>query len=252
MAWIEDQLALMTRLETAAAEPLAELLTTAARSTLAEFLQTRLIAQPDPRSIPALKKELRKIWLSSIEGMAGLFAAEFADGFPAQQKSFATDLLETFAGQLRPQTAEQILNTTQSQIRDLISGGLAGGEAADLVYSDLLRKLPDYSFIRALLISRTEIHAATQFASWQMARRSLVRLDKVWHTVLDERTRDFSRSSEFSHRQMHDVRRPLTEYFSVPRLGGGAEQLMFPGDPTGSAGNVINCRCIQTYVRASA
>lgn len=250
MAWIDEQLALMTRLEEAATKPLADLLTAGAISLLREFRQTRLIAQPEPGFLREIRAELRNVWAAAIQGATDLFAAEFRDGFPAEQKSLATDILELFATRLRPQTAEQILTTSQSQIRDLISGGLASGDAADLVYADLVERLPELSGVRTLLISRTEIHAATQFASWQMARRSLVKLDKIWHTVLDDRTRDFP-SSDFSHRLMHGVRRPLTEFFSVPRFGG-TEQLMFPGDPAGSAGNVINCRCIQTYVRASA
>lgn len=49
--------------------------------------------------------------------------------------------------------------------------------------------------------------------------------------LADDRTR-------LAHRLANGQKRPL----GVPFLVGG-EELFFPGDPTGSAGNVINCRC---------
>jgi hypothetical protein len=36
---------------------------------------------------------------------------------------------------------------------------------------------------------------------------------------------------------------PIDEPFIV-----SGEELMYPGDPSGSAGNVINCRCAIGYV----
>lgn len=51
---------------------------------------------------------------------------------------------------------------------------------------------------------------------------------KQWDAVLDGRTRD-------SHRRVDGEIRELEEKFS--------NGLMFPGDPSGSAAEVINCRC---------
>lgn len=51
---------------------------------------------------------------------------------------------------------------------------------------------------------------------------------KQWDTVLDGKTRD-------SHRRVDGEIRELDEKFS--------NSLMFPGDPSGDAGEVINCRC---------
>lgn len=51
---------------------------------------------------------------------------------------------------------------------------------------------------------------------------------KQWDAVLDGRTRD-------SHRRVDGEIRELDEKFS--------NGLMFPGDPSGSAAEVINCRC---------
>jgi hypothetical protein len=60
---------------------------------------------------------------------------------------------------------------------------------------------------------------------------------------LDNETRD-------SHEKMaeHDAI-PLNESFDVGLRAGGTEKLMYPGDPEGSAENVINCRCVIGYKR---
>jgi hypothetical protein len=71
-------------------------------------------------------------------------------------------------------------------------------------------------------------------------------LDKIWISATDNRTRKLPQN-KFDHYAMNGVRIPKNEYFEVPTLGG-SEKLEFAGDPKGSAGNVINCRCANTLV----
>lgn len=61
---------------------------------------------------------------------------------------------------------------------------------------------------------------------------------KMWLAVDDTRTRP-------SHRAAEGQRVPLDQPFSV-----GLAQLMFPGDPTGPANEVISCRCTMLLVGA--
>lgn len=56
-------------------------------------------------------------------------------------------------------------------------------------------------------------------------------LTKRWDTVMDNRER-------LEHRDANNDVQPLSQPFIV-----GGEPLLFPGDPTGSPWNVINCRC---------
>ena len=67
-------------------------------------------------------------------------------------------------------------------------------------------------------------------------------MDKVWVSSIDNRTRRRP-EDEFDHVEMNGVRVPLSEPFIV-----GGEEMMFPGDPKGSAGNTINCRCTVAQV----
>lgn len=74
------------------------------------------------------------------------------------------------------------------------------------------------------------------FASDQTARSLAgdvgVQLEKAWVFVSDERTRE-------DHAAMDSGDYiPLDEDFDV-----GGEAMEYPGDPSGSAENVINCRC---------
>lgn len=147
-------------------------------------------------------------------------------------------------------TAAQINNTTERQIEALISGGLRRGEAQQTVMQSVLDRLPEIANLRAMLITGTDIHAATQFASQRAAEATGQLTKKSWHSTPDNRTRDFGISgkiSQFNHRVMHGDSVPLTQSFLVPTKFGGVEGLYFPGDPNGSPGNVINCRCVQTY-----
>ena len=54
---------------------------------------------------------------------------------------------------------------------------------------------------------------------------------KIWVATLDGNTRD-------AHAGADGQEVPIDMPFNV-----GGEALMFPGDPNGSAENVINCRC---------
>lgn len=254
MAARERFLDLMDRLERQFAPQVTDLLEKDMLALTDAFRLTRLSAAGLPDAPRELSSILRSLWASSITEASSAFIDEYREGFPSSTKAAdIPGLIESYIQNLRPQVASQILETSRTQVRDLMTGGLASGESADAVYRTLLEKIPSLSETRGILISRTEIHAATQFAAWQLARRSSIPLVKVWSSVSDERTRDFGelgKISAFNHRTMDGVRADLNDVFLVPRIIGGYEALMFPGDPRGSASNIINCRCIQLYERA--
>lgn len=84
---------------------------------------------------------------------------------------------------------------------------------------------------RARTIARTEIGAAQNAASLEIARERGLRLRKRWVAIGDERTRP-------GHAEADGQERDLDEPFDV-----AGEALMHPGDPKGRPGNIINCRC---------
>jgi len=89
---------------------------------------------------------------------------------------------------------------------------------------------------RSNLISRTETHRIASFANEQVAINMNIRgTEKEWVAILDERTR-------IAHSYAAGQKVPLEQSFIV-----GGEKLKYPGDPAGSAGNTINCRCAVIY-----
>ena len=91
------------------------------------------------------------------------------------------------------------------------------------------------------------------YASQEVARTSIAPLNKRWISVFDYRTRDFGEGDgivdEFNHRVMNEVTVGPDQLFEVPGKNGIAELMTGPGDPGGSPGNVINCRCALVYRR---
>lgn len=82
-------------------------------------------------------------------------------------------------------------------------------------------------------IARTTMVATDNSASQESWIQSEVVKTKIWvSALLAGRTRD-------AHANAHGQEVQLNEFFSV-----GLEPLLFPGDPNGSAGNIINCLCI--------
>lgn len=94
---------------------------------------------------------------------------------------------------------------------------------------------------RSTVVARTETIGALNAARLDAFRVAAeeepdVRFEKMWLATVDARTRD-------THRAADGQRVPLDASFSV-----GAASLAFPGDPTGPAREVIQCRCTMLLV----
>lgn len=125
-----------------------------------------------------------------------------------------------------------------------IDEGLSIPEIADDVSTVLTANQTEQWRNRAVTVARTETIGATNagafYGAADLAReRQDPNPEKVWiSTVGDGRTRD-------SHVEADKDRVPLFSPFIV-----GGFPLMFPGDPSGPAHEVINCRCTMIDVVA--
>lgn len=127
-----------------------------------------------------------------------------------------------------------------------ISTGVANGEdqasIAARVDAKILTSGSDWWENRAKVIARTETNRAWNagsLAAAQYYEPTSTRWVKVWDTDVDSHERP-------SHRRADGQVRSLSDTFQV-----GGEDLRFPGDPSGSPGNVINCRCKMTIRKGS-
>lgn len=133
---------------------------------------------------------------------------------------------------------------TAERLRRTISGVIADGGGIDDIVAAIGDEYDDIERWRALRIARTETTGAWGFASIEQARESGVEMRKIWIAAQDERTRDDHDSAAEEYGEGGDPGPiPIDEPFSV-----GSDFLDYPGDPSGSAENVINCRCTIAYI----
>lgn len=142
------------------------------------------------------------------------------------------DSLEISAGWIRNLETHirGINSTTERLVREAIIEGLEAGENLRDIARRIEAVFENSGTFRSLVIARTEILGATNYASFSVYNRMGVPF-KGWLTTMDGRQRD-------THGDANGQIRQVSEPFDV-----GDSKLMYPGDPAGSAREVINCRC---------
>lgn len=162
---------------------------------------------------------------------AGVLAKEFADaGRPVEVLSLeapaATDFLDAATNRL-----VGVADTLWEVARRELADGVRAGEGIEELAARL-QEAGGFGETRARTIARTEVVAAANAASLAQALRlgdsSMV---KEWLDSDDTRVRE-------AHEDADGQTVPIGEPFEV-----GGEWLMYPGQPTGTAANVINERC---------
>lgn len=132
-----------------------------------------------------------------------------------------------------------VSDTTWEQIRAELVAGDAAGESIDELAKRIERVFAHAKGYRARLIARTEVVSAHNAGSMFGAMQSGVVARKRWLSAKDDRVRSAHRAADG---QTVDV----DASFSV-----GGESLRYPGDPRGSAANVVACRCTTVSIRAA-
>ncbi|SMB97972.1 phage portal protein, HK97 family [Thermanaeromonas toyohensis ToBE] len=129
------------------------------------------------------------------------------------------------------QRIKGIDDTTREALREELLAGLEAGEGIAQLAERVSKVFAEAKGYRAQTIARTETNGAASLGAVEAYHQSGVVRELEWVAALDERTRP-------AHAAADGQRVPLGSKFKV-----GGEMLRFPGDPMGSAGNVINCRC---------
>lgn len=159
---------------------------------------------------------------------------------PAEMKGTEQEFLldvAKFAETMTATRIKQITNTTRDQIISVVNRGVAEGlgvaETAKLIRETTGGTI---AASRAETIARTETHMASQSGSMLAAESLDVPMKKEWISAEDDRTRP-------SHSEANGQTAKMGEDFVV-----GGSRLDFPGDPNGDPSEVINCRCVVTFV----
>lgn len=128
-------------------------------------------------------------------------------------------------------------DTSWEGARSSLTEGMAAGEPVEDLAARLEHEL-DVSEVRAVTIARTEVVGAANAGSMDAVRilGGEGPTHKQWLATLGPRTRD-------SHAEADGQVVPVGDTFTV-----GGESLDYPGDPAGSAAEVVNCRCTVLFV----
>lgn len=118
---------------------------------------------------------------------------------------------------------------TRDKIRASIAEGLNAGEDLGGIRDRITNVYKQAQGFRAETIARTEVGAAQNYGRTEEMKQQHVER-KTWVCI-------FSNSRE-AHMEADGQVRAVGDTFDV-----GGEPLAFPGDPAGSAENVINCQC---------
>ena len=163
------------------------------------------------------------------------FTFAHGTGLRVDTKSFADFFRRLAADYVGREAIRQRITSVSETTRATIINQITRGQSEGLGTESIAKLISDAIFgvsrQRGALIARTETHGAANYGADGAARATGLKLRKEWVAAEDERTRE-------SHRLADGETVDMDQSFIV-----GGEQLMYPGDPAATAGNVINCRC---------
>ncbi len=119
----------------------------------------------------------------------------------------------------------------QAVAQKAVEMGINEGWGMDKIAREIVRMQGEIDSWKALRIARTEVVGASSEGVKVGADELPGNKTKVWISTFDSRSRP-------DHMDADNQRVPYGQDFDI-----GGEALEYPGDPKGSAGNIINCRC---------
>jgi uncharacterized protein with gpF-like domain len=133
--------------------------------------------------------------------------------------------------------ADVTSKTTISRIKGVIARGMDADKSPSEIADDIVARVGGaVSERRAMTIARTETHSAAQIGQHESVASTGIDFKREWIATSDESTRE-------DHSSASGQKTSMDEPFQV-----GGESLMYPGDPSGSAEQIINCRCQVGYI----
>jgi SPP1 gp7 family putative phage head morphogenesis protein len=158
---------------------------------------------------------------------------------PSEIKTMGDEFWNSFETFTRLYTAEKVVriqDATKRALSRIIGQGIQNGKSPNEIAKDIREYDRRFSPGRSDRIARTETHMASNFSTNEAVKSTRLQMEKEWVAFADDRTRT-------AHREMNG--KPSIGTNDLFVVGG--ERLAYPGDPRGSAWNVINCRCVLLY-----
>lgn len=167
--------------------------------------------------------------MTKAAGDRAFMLAEIPGVFDMTDPNAVTHML-----QKQQKFVETVADTTWNKAKLKLAKGIEEGKTinqlSDVISDFMIDRRSD-----KLTIARTEVIGAMNGGLHDGYEQSGV-TTKTWSTSLDGFERD-------EHRAVDGVTKETSDTFTLFRADGGVDKMRYPGDPVGSAGNVINCRC---------
>jgi SPP1 gp7 family putative phage head morphogenesis protein len=180
------------------------------------------------RRLAQAARQAAKLTVEGLKSLSPVEEQKFANAFWAAIKRWA----ENHAARKIVEIAE----TTRKHIANRLFHGVSDGKSNPEIARDIRETLGGApAKRRAETIARTETHTATQTGGAESARDTGLALIGEWAAVEDHRTRPDHAAADGQTIEMGG------------RFIVGGEALRYPGDPHGSARNIINCRCVALW-----
>lgn len=153
-------------------------------------------------------------------------------------KTILTEQITPFK-KLAIDTLKDSAQIKQQLTRELVSGIMQGESIPQI--AKRIRGTFESNLSRSVKIARTETTRVENSARQDVANtaaKSGLPMKKKWVSTIDDDTRGMKSTDRYDHVSANGQVVDYDEPFIV-----SGEELMYPGDENGSAGNVINCRC---------
>jgi HK97 family phage portal protein len=179
-----------------------------------------------------------------MTGISSWVPGHFAQHTPGvgdvEDDSAAVRSVQDVLSQATNRIAGQTTDETFRQLQQALMDGVTAGDGYSALAARVRQVFDEASQVRAERIARTEVQSAVNSAQDTYASNLPAGVvgQREWLATPDERTRP-------DHAKAEGQKRAVGQPFQV-----GDSELMFPGDPSGPPGEVINCRCVLLYLPA--
>ena len=209
------------------------------RRNIAEILERMAGASVRVFGARILEQGIQK-GFAYTRGDGGIGFVNSYSPYFSERKDFASTLARLAQRYVAMEAFRRHITNITETTRAQIISGIARGEAEGLGVAGVARfvrdLVPSLSVQRANLIARTETHGAANYGANGAAKETGLTIRKEWVSAADERTRE-------DHAAADGQIVGIDEMFDV-----GGEGLAYPGDPSGSGENIINCRCAVSHL----
>ena len=158
------------------------------------------------------------------------------------------DELTSFLIQWGFYLASLMAKTTKDRLIILVTKALTDGLSTEDIYFLILSD-PQlrYAKYRSMMIARTEVMRASNYASLKGAEKHPFLVDKMWIATRDSRTRRIPKDF-YDHWNMDGQTVEYNQPFVSADKVGRPIVVDAPGDPRAPRGFTINCRCAVAFI----